>query len=67
MFLRESPSRIVVDQSAHRVDTILNGPIELAGEIDLAAVGQVTAVGKTHAEDRIARLEQGHEYGGVRL
>ncbi len=67
VFLREIPNRMVVNEAAHRIDTVLNGPIELAGEIDLAAVGQVPAVGKAHAEDRIARLEQGHEHGGVSL
>ena len=41
--------------------------VELAGEVDLHAVGQVTAVGQVQAHDRVARLQQREHRGGVGL
>ena len=41
--------------------------VELAGEVDPHAVGEVAAVGQRQAEDGVARLEQGEHRRGVGL
>jgi hypothetical protein len=54
---REALDLVVVDQTLFG-DAVLHGVEQLAGEIDLGAVGQVAAVGQAHAEDGVARLQQ---------
>ncbi len=41
--------------------------VELAGEVELVAVGEVASVGETEAEDGVAGLQHGHVGGGVGL
>ncbi len=57
----------VVDLAGRRVEAVLHGVVALAGEVDLGAVGQVTAVGQGHAEHGVARLDQGEEDRAVGL
>ena len=58
---------VVVDRAGGRVEPVLHGVEDLAGEIDLGAVREVTAVVEAHAEQRVARLHQREERGGVGL
>src|SRR5690606_12741123 len=58
---------VVVDQAGGGVQAVLHGLVDLAGEVHGSAVGQVAAVGQAHAEDGVARLYQGLEYGAVGL
>src|SRR5690606_14741388 len=48
---------VVVDQ-ALVVDAVLDGVEQLAGGVDLGAVGEVAAVRQRHAEDGVAGLQQ---------
>ena len=57
----------IVDMTRGRVQAVLVGMVNLAGKIHLRPVGQVTAVGQTHAQDRIARFDQSHIRGGIGL
>ena len=57
---------VVVDQ-ALVVDAVLHGVVDLAGEADAGAVGQVAAVGQAHAQHGVAGVEQGHVHGAVGL
>ena len=57
---------VVVDQ-ALGVDPVLDGVEQLARGIDLGPVGQVAAVGQRHAQDGVARLQQGEVHGLVGL
>src|SRR5690606_33252651 len=58
---------VVIDQAGFRVQAVLNGVVDLAGEVHAGTVGQVTTVGQAHTQNGIAGLEQCHEYGGVSL
>ena len=58
---------VVVDQAGNVVDAVLHGVVDLAGEADAGAVGQVAAVGQAHAQHAVARVQQGHIHGGVGL
>ena len=58
---------IVIDQPRIRVQAILDGVVDLAGEVDAGTMGQVPTMGQAHAQNRVARLEQRHEYGRVGL
>ena len=66
VFERESLDFVVIDQS-FVIDAVLHGVEELAGEIDLRAVRQMSAVRERHAEHRVARLEQREVNGLVGL
>ena len=55
MLLREPLDLRVVDLAGRRVETVLHRVEELAGEIDLGAVRQVTAVIEAHAEHACRR------------
>ena len=57
----------VVNLPGGRVQTVLIGPVQLAGKVGLGAVGQVTAMGQAHAQHHIARFTEGHVDGGVGL
>ena len=57
---------VVIDQ-ALLVHAVLHRVEQLAGNVDLGAVGQVAAVGQRHAQDGVARLQQGQEHGLVGL
>jgi hypothetical protein len=64
--------RLVADQikiEAFRfgADAILGDIEPFARDVDRGTVGQVTAVGEVHAEDRVAGGEQGQEYREVGL
>ena len=56
-----------VDQAGLVVDVVGDHVVELAGEVDLHAVGQVAAVGQVQAQDRVAGLEQREHRGRVGL
>ena len=62
-----------VDEERLRVDSVGGGVVQLAGEVELHAVGEVPAVGEFHAEDGVAGSgDRGEDRGvgggaGVRL
>ena len=64
---------IIVNGLFFIVDAITDDVEVLAGKVDLHAVGEVTAIGKTHAHDRVAGIGDGHQHrfiglcAGVRL
>ncbi len=58
VFQRQFFDFVIVQQLRLRVDAVRNDVIELAGQVDRAAVGQVSPVRKGHAHDGVARLEQ---------
>ena len=64
---REALDFVVVDQAMF-VHAVLHGVEDLAAEVHLRAVGQMPAVRQRHAEDRVARFEQGeiHRLIGLR-
>ena len=67
MFEGEAAHLVVVDALGLLVEVVGHEVEVLAGEIDGAAVGEVAAVGKAHAQHGVARLEQGKVHGGVGL
>ena len=58
---------VVVDGFGIFADAVGDDAIELAGEIELVAVGEVAAHGEVEAEDGVAGLEDGGVGGGVGL
>ena len=58
VFEGEALDLVVIDQ-AFVVDPVLHRVEQLAADVDLGPVGQVAAVGQRHAEDGVARIEQG--------
>jgi len=58
--------RVVVDHAVVG-HAVLRRVVELAGEVDLGAVGQVAAMGQAHAEDGVTRLQQGQIHRSVGL
>jgi hypothetical protein len=66
VFERELLHVVVVDEAVG-VHAVLHRIEDLAGKIDLRAVGQMPAVGKRHAEDRVAGIEQRKVDGLIRL
>ena len=58
---------VVVDGFGVFADVVGDDLVELAGEVELVAVGEVAAVGEVEAEDGVAGLEDGHVGGGVGL
>src|ERR1700686_2189920 len=67
MLLGEALHLLVIDLAAVGTDAVLRGAEQLAGEVDLGAVRQVTAVVETHAENGIARLHQREIRRRIRL
>src|SRR6185437_6798034 len=63
---REFLDRVVIDQ-ALIIHAVLHRVEELAREIRLGAVGQMTAMREAHAEDGVARLQQREIDGLIRL
>src|SRR3546814_5184475 len=57
---------VVVDQ-AFVVDAVLHGVQDLAAQVGLGPVGEVAAVRERHAQDGVARLQQGEVDGLVGL
>ena len=57
-FLCHVPDLVIVDQAGIMVDIIGNHIVILAGHIGRAAMGQVSAVGQTHAHHGITGLQQ---------
>ncbi len=49
---------VVIDQPGGSVQAILHGVVQLARGRHLGAVGQVTTMRQTHAENGVARIEQ---------
>ena len=58
---------VVVDPLVALAHAVGHDCVQLAGEIQRMAVGQMAAVREVHAEHRIARLEQREVDGHVRL
>lgn len=58
---------VVVDQPGGGVDAVLHGVVQLAGEADAGAVGQVPAVGQAHAQHGVTGIEQRQVHGRIRL
>ena len=58
---------LVVDGLALAVDAVGDELEEAAAEVDVAAMGQVSALVEPHAHDRVAGLEHGEVDGHVRL
>ena len=58
---------VVIEQFGLTVHAIGEGLVERARETDTRAMGQMAAVGKRHAEDRIAGLEHAEVDGHVGL
>ncbi|KAG1438343.1 hypothetical protein G6F57_019892 [Rhizopus arrhizus] len=63
---RQALDFVVIDQ-ALVVHSVLHGVEQLAGSIHLGTVGEVAAVGQAHAEDGVARQQQGEVPGLVGL
>ena len=58
---------VVVDGLGVAADLVSGNAVQLAGKIELMAVRQVTAMCQVEAQDGVARLDQRHVRGGVRL
>ena len=58
---------VVVDDFGVLADRVGDDLVELAGEVELVAVGEMAAVGEIEAEDGVAGLQDGHVGGGVGL
>ena len=67
MFLRQALDLRVVDLAGRRIEAVLHGLEDLAGEIDLGAVREMAAVIEAHAENRVARIDQREIGRGVGL
>ncbi len=67
MFLRQRLDLVVIDERRLVVEPVLDGVIQPPGEIDLGAVRQVAAFGEAHAQQRVARVQQRHAHGRIRL
>ena len=66
-FERLGPHRVHVDQMRRRVDAVEAGLVQLAGEVQLHAVRQVTAVGEVQAQQPLPRRHQRVQHRGVGL
>ncbi len=55
---RQALNLIVIDHAGLGVEPVLDRVVDLAGEVDAGAVGQVTAGIQAHAQHRVARLHQ---------
>ena len=58
---------VVVDGLGIFFDPVRDDAIELAGEIEFVAVGEVPAHGQVESEDGVSGIEDGHVGGGVGL
>ena len=58
---------VVVDPLVGLADAVRDDRVELAGEVQRMAVGQVAAVREVHPEDGVARLQQREVHGHVGL
>ena len=56
-----------VDRKSDLAHVVRDHVVELAGEVDPHAVGEVAAVRQVQAHDGVARVEQGEHRGGVGL
>jgi hypothetical protein len=57
----------VIDAPGFRIEAVMGEVEETTGEADRCAVGQVAAVGKIHAHDRVPRFQEGEVDPHVRL
>jgi hypothetical protein len=64
---RQLGHRVVVDPLILLGHAVADDPKITAGVIERVSVGQVSAVGQAHAEDRVPRLEERHVHGDVGL
>ncbi|GAA3044020.1 hypothetical protein GCM10020000_24360 [Streptomyces olivoverticillatus] len=67
VLLGEALDLLHVDQVGLLVDVVGDHVVELAGEVDLHAVGQVPAVGEVQTQDGVAGVEQREHRGRVGL
>ncbi len=58
MLVGEPAHLVEVDQLRLRVEPVGHDVVELAGEVDRRAVGEVSALVETHAQDGVAGVEQ---------
>jgi hypothetical protein len=58
---------VVVEPLGLRIEVVVDDVEERSREVDLEAVAQVTTGLDGQREDRVTRLEQGHERGDVRV
>ena len=67
LVLHSQTLHLVVVNVTLLIDAVADDVEEMAGEVDRAAVGQVTTVGQLHAHHGIAGLAQGQLHGHVGL
>lgn len=67
MLAREPLDLVHVDTQVGLAHVVRHDVVELAGEVDAHAVGQVTAVRQVEAEDGVARAEEREHRRGVGL
>ena len=67
MLFREGFDLVVVDHGRVVVDTIWDEVVEHTGDIDRAAVSEVSSMREVHAEDGVAGLQEREIYRGVSL
>ncbi len=67
VLVREPLELVVVDALILGADAVGDDRVELAGEVERMAVGEMAAVREVHAEHGVARLQQGEVHGHVRL
>ena len=65
--LASAAQLVIVDGLGILPDAVRNKMEVHAGDIDRAAVGQVSAVGKIQSHDRVARLNEGDISGKIGL
>ena len=67
VLFREGFDLVVVDHGRVVVDTIWDEVVEHTGDIDRAAVSEVSSMREVHAEDGVAGLQEREIYRGVSL
>jgi hypothetical protein len=61
----EVPDLVEVDPLVARRDAVADEPVQLPAGVDRRAVGEVPALVEAHAEDGVARLQEGEVHGHV--
>ena len=67
VFFSQPRDVVVVDLASGSIGTVLHWVVQLARKIHRRAVGQVTAISQTHAQNRVASFQQGKINRGVSL
>ena len=65
MLVSELAHNVHVDEESFRVNTVCNRVVDLAGEVQLHTVREVTTVSKLKTKDGVARLCNGVKYCSV--